>query len=364
MRTPWSIRRTVSLALLASFVAVPLLAALVYVRLYQMLSQVPRWAELAEASRYLSQGITCGGGSGADLAQDDLQRWRGALETLTARGAGELGDEALANHLEAMRVQVGETLAGTPEVFSPWAQSHCAEVKALSGRALEAALRMARVPSSRAHRVEDLAIRDVTMFLAVWAGLALILLLWVRRTVVRPAALIVNVLQRVADGDLDARVPQGQHGEMARLAEALEHAVRRFDRRDHLKVQRIIEMRNLVERVLAFVEAPVVIIGVDGKVDYANPMAAEAFGAAVEELVGAEVTKVPGGEALKQVVDQVLTTGVGHDDHPLDLRGSLKVPHVARCAMVRDGRGAPTRVIVMLEADRGPWWQRMWQGAT
>jgi len=31
---------------------------------------------------------------------------------------------------------------------------------------------------------------------------------------------------------------------------------------------------------------------------------------------------------------------------------------------VRDGRGMPTRVIVMLTAERGPWWQRLWEAAT
>ena len=216
------------------------------------------------------------------------------------------------------------------------------------------------------HRLPDSdpGIRDVIVFLAVWLVFAVVLLFWVRRRVVRPAQLIINTLQRVADGDLDANVPALASGEMAELAVALEHAIRRFDRRDHLKVQRIIEMRNLVDRVLAFVEAPAIIIGVDGKIDYVNPLAAEAFGAPIDVLVGAELTHVPGGDALRQVVDQVLTSGVGHEDHPLDLRGVFKVPHVARCTLVRDGRGAPTRVIVMLEAEKGPWWQRLWQGAT
>jgi len=364
MRASWSIRRAVTTALLLSFAAVPLLGAVTYLRLYQLRRVAPRWAELAEASRLLSLSLICNGASDRALAEDDMERWQTALLPLTADHGTWLSDTILAERLQALQAEVQIGLTAESDTHLSFVTEHCTEARTLAGRSLEQVLHLALSPSSRADRYEDRGIRDVTVFLVVWIGLAVVLLLWVRRTVERPAQLIINTLERVADGDLDAKVPHTGGGEMSLLALALEHAVRRFDRRDHLKVQRIVEMRNLVERVLAFVEAPVIIIGLDGKVDYVNPLAAEAFGAPLDVLTGADLGHVPGGEALRQVVDQVLASGVGHEDHPLDLRGVFKVPSVARCALVRDGRGVPTRVIVMLEPDKGPWWQRLWEGAT
>jgi PAS domain-containing protein len=364
MKMPWSIRRTASVALLLAFAAVPVLAGIAYLRLYQLRSQAPRWAQLADSGRRLSQGLICNGATGSTLARDDMDHWQSAVAVLVEDRGEWLEDPVLAQHLMAFRDELAAAVRDDAGEHVAWVLGHCADVRALAGRSLEQSLRLGLSPSSRADRYEDRGIRDVTVFLAVWLGLAVVLLFWVRKSIVRPAQLIINTLLRVADGDLDAKVPRGAGGEMSELADALDHAIRRFDRRDHLKVQRIVEMRNLVERVLAFVEAPVIIIGVDGKIDYVNDLAAEALGAPVGALQSADLARVPGGEALKQLVEQVLTSGVGHEDHPLDLRGVFKIPHVARCTLVRDGRGAPTRVVVMLEAEKGAWWQRMWQSNT
>lgn len=206
----------------------------------------------------------------------------------------------------------------------------------------------------------DLAIRDVVVYLAVWLAGAVLLLAWTRRQVVRPALQLRNVLQRAADGDLDAPVQVVAGGEMRLLSETLQLALRRFGERERLQGERLTEMRSLVQRLVELFDQPVLVVGSDVLLDYANEAAALAFGASVAELRNAELAQLPGGTALTDLVREVLRSEEGRVERVIEAAAIVQQRHVARCCLVRDARGAPSRVVVLLKREPGAWWKRLW----
>ena len=59
----WSVRKVVTMALVLSFMFAVPLVGIVYWRLFQIGEAAPVWAEVAEASRWMSSGLTCAGGT-------------------------------------------------------------------------------------------------------------------------------------------------------------------------------------------------------------------------------------------------------------------------------------------------------------
>jgi HAMP domain-containing protein len=353
LQRAWPIRRVVGAALLAAFASVLPLVGIVFYRLEQTRSRAPVWARLAEASRWLSVGAVCNGAASADQAKDDLTRWRAAVKGLREQ-RGWIDGQALAAHLSSFDMELERTMSQDASSWAPWVSGRCHEAQMLADQALERAVQLGLDPSSRAERFEDLALRDVTTYLAVWVGFCGLLFAGVQRRVTRPTAELERVLSRIAEGDLSATLPDG--GAVPELTGALRRAVQRFEQRDRLKLSRLAEQRTVIRRMVELMEQPVLIAGVDHKLDFANAAAGRAFGEAGDSLEGVDLKLLPGGEALQALMDDIIRVG--------DATGESLLPdakHLARCAVVRDDRGAPSRVILVLRDAEGAWWRKLWK---
>ncbi len=361
MRERWSVRGLVTWALLISFASALPVFAIAYLRLFQLRSHARTWAELAQASRWLGIGAICGGADGAKMAEADLNRWRDAVAVLETGSGRWLQNDVLRERLAALQIELGGVLRGPESGWTTWARGHCDELAQLSSLALAESIHLGLDPAARADRFEDIALRDITAYLAVWLMLAVALVLWMRRLVVRPARRLARVMQRIADGDLSARVPVVDGGEMLELATAVQRAVQRFEQRDRLKAQKIVEVRDLVRRLIELIEQPVLVIGIDQRIDYANQAAAVAFGEKQQSLEGAELARLPGGEAVMTAVDEIVRGGEATADRLLSTHPLRQDQHVARCAVVRDPVGVPSRVIMVLKSAEGAWWRRLFR---
>lgn len=361
MRLNWSIRRATSVALLLCYASVLPLLGIVYYRLFQVRGEAPAWARLAQASRWLSVGVTCGGAASSEIAREDLERWRDALSGLVTHDSIRGRQSPLGQHLRVLMTEVEQAWAGDSGQWVPWVRSHCEEVGNLAELALQHAIDLGLDPSSRADRYEDLALRDVTAYVAVWIVVAVGLFIGLRRFVVRPTAKLGRVLNRIAAGDLSAEIPRVGQGEMLALSRAVEAAIETLQQNRALAAERVVEVRALVRRLIGLMEQPALVIGVDYRVDYANEAAATAFGEE-RSLEGVELERLPGGDAVMAAVDHLVQAGEAHNDRMLDNMPAGMGEHLAQCAVVRDGRGNPRRVIVLLRAVEGSWWRRLWKG--
>ncbi len=356
----WSLRSVVTVALLASYVSLPPLLAIVYYRLLQVGAAGQGWAQRAEASRWLAQGLVCQGAEGSGMARADLERWRDALVRINAGAGAWLGDRELSARLAALEDGVRRALRERPEAQAPWVRGRCGEVEALAALVLERAIGLGLDPASRPDRYEDLALRDVTVYAAGWAMVAVLLLVWARRRVVAPTRQLEHVVARIADGDLDVRVPVTAEGEIRKLAEALQQAVERFDRRDTLKTHKVAEMRALVERLVEALPEPVLVAGVDGKIDFANGGAAALLEEEVDRLPGVDVGRLRGGAVWRQLIDEVRTGSDAHSQRELAAEEFGLDRLAVHCALVRDHAGEPSRVVMILRPSEG-FWQRLFK---
>ena len=96
--------------------------------------------------------------------------------------------------------------------------------------------------------------------------------------------------------------------------------------------------------------------------DYANEATEDAFGVSLESLEGKNLDQVPGGLALRKLLEQMLKDGTAHQNERLMAESSLNHRHIADCAIVRSSVGVPTRLVVVLTktAERA-WWRFLWQ---
>ena len=208
----------------------------------------------------------------------------------------------------------------------------------------------------------DLAIRDVTAYLAIWIVAGGWLLWWLPRVIVRPARQIARVVQRIAEGDLSTDIPSMYGGEMLELAQVTQRAVDHFEQRDRLMARKIVEQRELVRRLVEMLDEPVLVVGTRHKIDFANRAAALAFGEQPESFEGADLTHIPGGEAVIAMVREILGRGDRHADGIVSTDPLRQRQHLARCAVVRDDIGNPSRVVMFLKDAEGAWWKRLFKG--
>ena len=94
---------------------------------------------------------------------------------------------------------------------------------------MDRAIKMGLDPGARREHFEDLAVRDLVSYLALWFIGVCILIVWAQRRVTDPVYRLERILKRVTDGDLSTDIPSPGQGEMQRLTLALKEAIERFE---------------------------------------------------------------------------------------------------------------------------------------
>jgi methyl-accepting chemotaxis protein len=295
------------------------------------------------------------------MAQADLQRWGQALgRILTHPGFLDATEEARAAEL---RGEIDGVLDGDAPQWTPWVAAHCLEVGQLAEASLSRAIDIGNDPASRSDRYDDLAMRDVVLYVACWLAVGVGLFAWVRRRAVIPARRLAAVVGRVAEGDAGASIPEVEAGEMGELARAIGMAIHRFEREETLRRGHLGEMRNLVRQLVELVPKPVLVIRVDGRLDYANAPAGEAFGEVCRRLEGCDLGELAGGDEVRRLVDEVLgsaeslavpTSAASTSTARSDL---ARAARLQGSAIVRDVQGEATRVVLVFRS--GTIWERL-----
>lgn len=219
--------------------------------------------------------------------------------------------------------------------------------------------RLSQLHEMAPHGTLDLAIRDAASYFAIWVVLAAALLVWARRRVVQPIRRLERIMVRVSDGDLGVEVPLDEGGELGRLAAVLRQAVERLEQREERLRDKIGEMRELVRRLLEVASQPVLVVSMSHTVDYVNEAAATALAVDANDVHGVRLETLPGGAALGTLVDSMRREGQVRLEAVLEESG-LDRKHVADCVVVRDSRGEPRRVLIVLRTAGRGWWRQLW----
>jgi two-component system, NtrC family, nitrogen regulation sensor histidine kinase NtrY len=210
----------------------------------------------------------------------------------------------------------------TPEVAAQWRRG---EQIARDYRTLVDQSRTLQLRFNAALLVVSLLI----VALAVWIALR------VADRLVRPVGELVAAARRVADGDLQARVPDARtRDEVGTLATAFNQMTQRLQAQNGALVaanDQLDSRRALIEAVMGGVSAGVVAIREDGVVGIANRSASALLGAGEGGLVGRRLSDVAPELA------QLLSDGVRE-----------------ATAQVRDGADARTLAVRVARTDAGP----------
>ena len=119
--------------------------------------------------------------------------------------------------------------------------------------------------------------------------------------------------------------------------------------------------RHAARRLVELVDQPVLVIGLDRKIDYANSAAGRAFDEKLAKLEGMELTRLPGGAAVINAMEEILRHGDVVSDRVVSTNPLSRDQHLAHCAVVRDRDGNPSRIIMVLKAQEGAWWKRLFR---
>jgi PAS domain S-box-containing protein len=162
-------------------------------------------------------------------------------------------------------------------------------------------------------------------------------------------------LQRVAKQIEAGRVKQMEVSgtdEIAQVARAMRAAVRRLEQNDRRQKDKIFEMRRILRSLIQPVSDAVLVIGRGGKIDYANPAAAQLLATEVHNLETEVVDEVLFSPTFGAALESAWMGDVS--DEGVDVRietddGRVAEVHTA-LRSVRDQRGEITRVVVVIRA--------------
>lgn len=348
---------TVVLAALPLFVLLGL-------RFWHLRSDNRAWAELAQAGQWLTQGDVCDGAQSVVAANEDRQRWTAAVAL--ARSSRVPLSPVHQARLKDMAAALSSARQDAIVVSS--VRARCANVAALGQSLLEAAVHAGVDPATRSYRPEEMALRDLTVYGCLWLLLVLLLTLRLRRAVDQPWEAMARLLGRVSDGDLD--IPQQVKG-TGELPALLAAGLAQFQDERWLLQDKLGEGQQLIRRVIELVDAPVLVLSVNGVVDYVNAPAAAAFGSDASSLQNRELKTIVGGRRLLEAMHHALECGRSRDQTEVIAE---EQDYLARSALVHNGDGEATRVVMVLSPkdpamSGGPeatepsaWWQRLWGG--
>jgi two-component system nitrogen regulation sensor histidine kinase NtrY len=128
-------------------------------------------------------------------------------------------------------------------------------------------------------------------------GLAVWIALLVADRLVRPINDLVEAAQRIADGDMSARVPEAglRKDEIGFLSRSFNRMTERLkDQTDNLLAanRQIEERRSFIETILGSVSSGILSVAPDGRILLANPMAERLLGDSGDDIIGKPFTEV------------------------------------------------------------------------
>lgn len=161
-----------------------------------------------------------------------------------------------------------------------------------AGREEYVALENRRAGVQIAFGLMYLMIAVTLLVAAIWIGL------WFANALVAPVRRLIGAAQEISDGNLDVRVPvKSREGDLGHLANTFNQMTSELAvKRNELVStnERLTERGNFIEAVLSGVSAGVLGLDADGRIDVANPTAANLLGTTRAGLQGEHVgTAVP-----------------------------------------------------------------------
>ncbi len=334
-------------------------------RFWQLRTHDRGWAQLARASQWLGRSEVCDGASSALMARGDLERWGHAVHLVEPLRA-QLSAESLAA-TEAMEAEIGEGLHYDDTALVPFVLARCHQSAGLARALLQEAVRAGLDPATQPNRIEERALRDLVTYGCLWLLCVGLLAMKLRHRADAPGAALWRLLQRLNDGDLDLPQDVDDMGELPRLLAA---GLRRVRQDRELLRDKLSEGHRLVLRVIDLIDAPVLILSVEGHVDYVNAPAAKAFGCDAARLQDRDLDSIVGGAELRRALESALECGRSRNQSEVVTE---EQGYVARSALVHSSDGDPVRVVMVLSKLPGPqghaaagideepeWWRRLW----
>jgi len=166
---------------------------------------------------------------------------------------------------------------------------------------------------------------------------------------IAPLVRLRGLAQRIKSGHA-REINVSGHDEVAEVGRGLKSALARLESQDHKQRAKIFEMRRVVRAAIAKVSDPVLIVGRQGKVDYANAATATLLGRELHHIESAPIDEVLFSPGLTSAIDDARTGDLPAEGIEVQIETEdERVETVnAELESVRSQDGQVSRVVVVL----------------
>jgi signal transduction histidine kinase/HAMP domain-containing protein len=206
----------------------------------------------------------------------------------------------------------GDWWDGMPSADGPWVAAS-APVPALGWRAVSLQLRHDAYAESEAAAASAVLFGLTLCALVAGGAFALSKLL------LQPVTALIGGADRVARGDFSRPLPHLGWGELETLGRNFNEMSDKVRRFQDLQIERILEEKAKVEALVRNIPAGVLLVGLDGKIAYANLTAARVLGATGSVPKDSDLARAAG---IKTIVDAVRINAKIVDTTHIEMRAA------------------------------------------